>query len=87
YIVYNSLYSSIHRAAEKYGGLLVEKATGLVTIVGGKELGSLVNELTSIGFVGVGVSPIGCNAYRNAFKALQHLIDGVMDGRLYIIQG
>lgn len=87
YIVYNSLYNSIHRAAEKYGGLLVEKTTGLVTIVGGKELGSLVNELSSIGFVGVGVSPIGRNAYRNAFKALQLLIDGVVDGRLHIIQG
>lgn len=86
HVAANTLGYSISRAMERYGGLVVEKTSGAVTIIGGGGLEALAGELREIGPVGIGVSQRGLNAYRNAVKALQRLLDGIAEERVCVLR-
>jgi len=85
YIAYSSLTSSVARLLERYGGIIVEQAGNTMVAIGGRELGEATDELVHLVHAGIGVSRQGLNAYRNAIRALQQVINGVVEGKVGII--
>jgi len=85
YIAYSSLAFSVARLLERYGGIIVEQVGDTMIAVGGRELSESTDELVHLVHAGIGVSRQGLNAYRNAIRALQQVIDGVVEGKVGII--